>query len=145
MKHFYEKILPGLCVIVGINLTAKAQTKTENYILTSELLEATTDTTKSNLSAKSRIDKITYFDGLGREKMSIVSPKAGLSAGFGEIGTQFLNPSLATTVTYDGFGRVDREYLPGVVPNLNFTTSIDYADYPETSNLYSQKNTKILH
>ncbi len=139
MKHFYEKILPGLCVVLGINLTAKAQTKTENYILTSELLEATTDTTKSNLSAKSRIDKITYFDGLGREKMSIVSPKAGLSIETMALSSQLLNPSLATTVTYDGFGRVDREYLPGVVPNLNFTTAIDYADYPETSNLYSQK------
>ncbi|MGU9939384.1 DUF6443 domain-containing protein [Empedobacter brevis] len=139
MKHFYEKILPGLCVVLGINLTAKAQTKTENYILTSELLEATTDTTKSNLSTKSRIDKITYFDGLGREKMSIVSPKAGLSIETMALSGQLLNPSLATTVTYDGFGRVDREYLPGVVPNLNFTTAINYADYPETSNLYSQK------
>ncbi|MGV0830560.1 RHS repeat domain-containing protein [Empedobacter brevis] len=139
MKHFYEKILPGLCIIVGINLTAKAQTKTENYILTSELLEATTDTTKSNLSTKSRIDKITYFDGLGREKMSIVSPKTGLSIETMALSSQLLNPSLATTVTYDGFGRVDREYLPGVVPNLNFTTAIDYADYPETSNVYSQK------
>ncbi|MGV0752007.1 DUF6443 domain-containing protein [Empedobacter brevis] len=139
MKHFYEKILPGLCIIVGINLTAKAQTKTENYILTSELLEATTDTTKSNLSTKSRIDKITYFDGLGREKMSIVSPKAGLSIETMALSSQLLNPSLATTVTYDGFGRVDREYLPGVVPNLNFTTAINYADYPETSNVYSQK------
>ncbi len=139
MKHFYEKILPGLCIIVGINLTAKAQTKTENYILTSELLEATTDTTKSNLSTKSRIDKITYFDGLGREKMSIVSPKAGLSIETMALSGQLLNPSLATTVTYDGFGRVDREYLPGVVPNLNFTTAINYVDYPETSNVYSQK------
>ncbi|WP_019977081.1 DUF6443 domain-containing protein, partial [Empedobacter brevis] len=105
----------------------------------SELLEATTDTTKSNLSTKSRIDKITYFDGLGREKMSIVSPKAGLSIETMALSGQLLNPSLATTVTYDGFGRVDREYLPGVVPNLNFTTAINYADYPETSNVYSQK------
>ena len=136
MKHFYEQIILSFLAMLGINAVGQAQTKTENYILTKELLEATTDTTKANTSAKQHINKITYFDGLGREKLSIVSPKAGLST-FG-IGIGFQNPSLATKVTYDGFGRVDREYLPGVVGDLSYTEAVTYTDYPEAQ-VYSQK------
>ena len=139
MQHFYEKIILSFLAMLGINVVGQAQTKTENYILTKELLEATTDTTKANTSAKQHINKITYFDGLGREKLSIVSPKAGLSmAGFSNVGMEFINPSLATKVTYDGFGRVDREYLPGVVGDLSYTEAVTYTDYPEAQ-VYSQK------
>ncbi|TGN21923.1 DUF6443 domain-containing protein [Empedobacter tilapiae] len=139
MQHFYEKIILSFLAMLGINVVGQAQTKTENYILTKELLEATTDTTKANTSAKQYINKITYFDGLGREKLSIVSPKAGLSmAGFSNVGMEFINPSLATKVTYDGFGRVDREYLPGVVGDLSYTEAVTYTDYPEAQ-VYSQK------
>ncbi|MGV0923762.1 RHS repeat domain-containing protein [Empedobacter tilapiae] len=139
MQHFYEKIILSFLAMLGINVVGQAQTKTENYILTKELLEATTDTTKANTSAKQHINKITYFDGLGREKLSIVSPKAGLSmTGFSNVGMEFINPSLATKVTYDGFGRVDREYLPGVVGDLSYTEAVTYTDYPEAQ-VYSQK------
>ncbi|HAR72106.1 MAG TPA: hypothetical protein DCR77_01665 [Flavobacteriaceae bacterium] len=138
MKHFYEKIILSSFFVLGINLVVQAQTKTENYILTRELLEATTDTTKANTSKKQHINKITYFDGLGREKLSIISPKSGLSISTMAIPDQMLNPSLATKVTYDGFGRVNREYLPGVVGDLNYTDAITYTDYPE-SQVYSQK------
>lgn len=138
MKHFYEKIILSSFFVLGINSIVQAQTKTENYILTSELTESTTDTTKSNITKKDRIEKITYFDGLGREKVSIVSPKTSLGSITMALPSQPINLGLATQVTYDGFGRIDREYLPGTVSGIDFPGSITYSDYPEAQ-VYSQK------
>ena len=75
MKHFYEKIMLSSFFVLGLNLVIQAQTKQENYILTRELTEPTTNAAPENVTTKSRIDQITYFDGLGREKVSIISPK----------------------------------------------------------------------
>lgn len=141
MKHFYEKIMLSSFFVLGLNLVIQAQTKQENYILTRELTEPTTNAAPENVTTKSRIDQITYFDGLGREKVSIISPKNKdlITFGIGDIGIEFLNPSLATKITYDGFGRVDQEFLPGVVGDISYTENITYSDYPETSNVFSQK------
>ncbi|MBY0068212.1 DUF6443 domain-containing protein [Empedobacter falsenii] len=138
MKHFYEKIMLNSFFVLGINSIVQAQTKTENYILTSELTEATTNATQENVSTKSRIDKIIYFDGLGREKVSIVNSKTSFGIIEMALPSQLVNLGLATQVTYDGFGRIDREYLPGTVSGIEFPSSITYSDYPEAQ-VYSQK------
>ncbi len=133
MKFIYDKNIICLFAVLGINPVLNAQTKQENYILTRELTEATKDVSPENIKTKARVEKITYFDGLGREKMRIVLPIEQKNA--------FLFPAdsldsaqtigLATKVTYDGIGRIDQEYLPGVVHGINLPKTIVYDDYPE--------------
>ncbi len=140
MKFIYDKNIICLFAVLGINPVLNAQTKQENYILTRELTEATKDVSPENIKTKARVEKITYFDGLGREKMRIVLPIEQKNA--------FLFPAdsldsaqtigLATKVTYDGIGRIDQEYLPGVVHGINLPKTIVYDDYPE-QRVYSQK------
>ena len=102
---------------LGLSTTTYAQSTTENFVKSTECLD-------KNCTAKK--EAVTYYDGLGREKLSIVKG-AGSSATGG----------LATKITYDGFGRVDKEYLPGVVPNLSIAEP-DYSAYPDPL-VYSQK------
>ncbi|HCC94255.1 MAG TPA: hypothetical protein DEQ26_07990, partial [Flavobacteriaceae bacterium] len=122
----FFKIIPLVILsFLSFISSTKAQSKSENYILVREFIEATTDTAKSSLLEKKRIDNITYFDALGRESTKIINPKNDVA--------------IASKITYDAFGRVDKEYIPGLVPNINLPNSINYSDYPENSNHYAQK------
>ncbi|WP_322970751.1 DUF6443 domain-containing protein [Faecalibacter sp. LW9] len=97
-----------------------AQDRTKNYVL-SKICQ--TD------DCENKTQSIVYLDGLGREKVTIT--KANNDNSTSAIGSK---------ITYDGFGRVDQEFLPGSLsPSLGYTESFNYTDYPETSNLYTQK------
>ncbi|WP_336703641.1 DUF6443 domain-containing protein [Chryseobacterium indologenes] len=87
--------------LLGLLFTAMAtyaQSKTENYIQSKTCLSG--DCTK-------KTETITYFDGLGRPKQ-IVSVKATTTG-----------KDLVTPITYDGFGRQDKDILPVPATTLN--------------------------
>ncbi|TZG00042.1 RHS repeat-associated core domain-containing protein (plasmid) [Chryseobacterium panacisoli] len=87
--------------LLGLLFTAMAtyaQSTTENYIQSKTCLSG--DCTK-------KTETVTYFDGLGRPKQ-IVSVKATTTG-----------KDLVTPITYDGFGRQDKDILPVPATTLN--------------------------
>ncbi|MBF0596386.1 DUF6443 domain-containing protein, partial [Faecalibacter rhinopitheci] len=116
MKLFCKKtLLSSALLALGVS-NIHAQSTNHNYVLTKEPLVSTTDT--AQLNGNPKFENISYFDGLGRPTVSITKPNT--------------EKALATKVTYDGFGRTDKEYLPGVVAGINFPSTINYSNYPET-------------
>ncbi|UOB18368.1 DUF6443 domain-containing protein [Abyssalbus ytuae] len=77
------------------------QTQTENYIKTTIYQVETQDGAVSN---DNKIENITYYDGLGREKQNIAI-RAGEN-----------NEDIITHIEYDEFGRQVKEYLPYATP-----------------------------
>ena len=123
MKLFCKKtLLSSALLALGVS-NIHAQSTNHNYVLTKESLVSTTDT--AQLNGNPKFENISYFDDLGRPTVSITKPNT--------------EKALATKVTYDGFGRTDKEYLPGVVTGINFPSTINYSNYPETDKVYSQK------
>ncbi|ROH90618.1 RHS repeat-associated core domain-containing protein [Chryseobacterium cucumeris] len=79
-------------------MTAFAQSTTENYIHSKTCL---------NGDCSKKTETVTYFDGLGRPKQ-IISVKATTTG-----------KDLVTPITYDGFGRKDKDILPVPANTLN--------------------------
>ena len=114
-----KKVLQKSCFLLGlgISVVSYGQDTSKNFVKSTECL---------NNSCSEKKEAVTYYDGLGRENLSIVIG-AGNSATTG----------LATKITYDGFGRVDKEFLPGVISNLNYGEP-SYSAYGSEA-AYSQK------
>ncbi len=113
-----------------------AQTTTENYIKTTTYQDEFTSESAAT-TAGDKIESVTYFDGLGRPKQS-VAVKASPD-----------QKDLVTPITYDDFGRQDKEYLPYEASTNNasyktdaFDAVLDFYDtskYQNTANPYSEK------
>jgi RHS repeat-associated protein len=93
-KLFYFIVLLPIVVI--------GQTQTENYIKTTVY--------RGEQHTKPQIN-VTYFDGLGRPIQQIAHQQSGTGL------------DVVTPITYDGFGRQEKEYLP-YVPTT--TATLDY-------------------
>lgn len=84
---------------LNVTISQPATVITElNYIHNITPRKETTDVT--SLSDNSKIESITYFDGLGRARQSI-----GIRAGGN-------SEDIVTHIEYDEFGRMVKEYLP---------------------------------
>ncbi|MCB4797220.1 DUF6443 domain-containing protein [Neotamlana laminarinivorans] len=70
----------------------------ENYVYTITPTEATT--TVSSLSTNQKIEAVAYFDGLGRPIQNIAIRAGGNSE------------DIVTPISYDNYGRQDKDYLP---------------------------------
>ncbi len=131
-----KSICIALFVVLGV-VQVNAQTKSENYVKTTAYHTAVT--LESQVTQVSdTISSVTYYDGLGR-------PKQQIAVGQSPNGSDIITP-----ITYDGFGRQDKEYLPyaggangtgdynsnAVDEVLNFYNTTKYEN---TANPYSQK------
>ena len=107
---------------------SNAQSIDQNYIKTKECL---------NNDCSQYKQTITYFDGLGRPKQTLIlkaTPQGN---------------DIATPIEYDGFGRQPKDYLPvptaqnngNYIPDLVPTVQSYYntSDYDNTQNPYSEK------
>ncbi|CAH0336531.1 hypothetical protein FVB9288_02237 [Flavobacterium sp. CECT 9288] len=108
----------------------------ENFIYTEAPQKPFTSANYSSLPASQKQKTVTYFDGLGR-------PMQTIAIGQGGNGEDIITP-----VTYDGFGRQDKDYLPYTASSTgayrtdaltgvaNFYNTVKYEN---TLNPYSQK------
>ncbi|MBQ7157208.1 MAG: RHS repeat-associated core domain-containing protein [Bacteroidaceae bacterium] len=80
----------------------KAQSATQNYIVTERMLDA---------GGTRSVKSVQYYDGLGRPNVSVAN------------GVNTSGKSVCTMTKYDGMGRESRRWLPAVV-----TSSLDFVD-----------------
>jgi len=102
-------IIPIGALLITSFAHAQNLPSTENYIETRTYLEPVT----TSSSTAKQIHTVQYFDGLGRPKQ-VVNVKAS------PLGRDVVNP-----ITYDGFGRQTRDYLP--VPQLSTSNGAIYS------------------
>ncbi len=104
MKKFIYLLL---CTILS-NFFGYAQdaqpTVTQNYIYKTTLKERYLESQLSNAPNTDKLETIIYYDGLGREKQSVLVRQGG---SHNNAHTDIIVPS-----TYDIFGRQDKTYLP---------------------------------
>lgn len=112
------------------------QTITENYVKTTTY-RVPTSTTPSP-TALQKVVNVSYFDGLGRPIQQVAH------------GQSATGKDIVTPITYDAFGRQDKEYLPYVPTTMasqdyktsalsDVATFYNTAAYENTLNPYSQK------
>jgi RHS repeat-associated protein len=108
----------------------------ENFIYSSTPQKGIQEANYSTLTKADKIQSITYFDGLGR-------PMQSVAIGQGGNGEDIITP-----ITYDSFGRQDKEYLPyTAVSNgtyrstavIDAATFYNTAKYENTLNPFSEK------
>ena len=133
-----------LIILLVAQVQMHSQLSNENFIYTEAPQKPLTSANYSSLPASQKQKTVTYFDGLGR-------PMQTIAIGQGGNGEDIITP-----VTYDGFGRQDKDYLPYTAPSsgthrtnalsdvLTFYDNTKYdADFPNmtTANInpYSQK------
>lgn len=96
--------LPAVCLSLMICLTAAAQLSTNrNFVSSSEILKpsvTTPEQAESLTAVQDRLQKVSYYDGLGRTLQSVVVK--------GSNGDK----DIITPVSYDGYGREVTKYLP---------------------------------
>ncbi|HWT40515.1 MAG TPA: DUF6443 domain-containing protein, partial [Dongiaceae bacterium] len=120
----------------GLAVTLQPRTlvsDNQNYILSTSVLSAgaTTDADITNLSSAAIRQQITYFDGLGRPMQDIAIQAAPDGK------------DIVTPITYDGYGRQDKSYLPYAAGdttgsyrsaiNPTYTNSAQYLFYQQTA------------
>ncbi len=87
---FSAKIIPDPYIALGVS--------NQNYVLTRTFQVETQ--TGNVLNNKDVIENITYFDGLGRAIQNIAIKQSPLQK------------DIVTYMTYDAYGRMEKEYLP---------------------------------
>lgn len=87
---FSAKIIPDPYIALGVS--------NRNYVLTRTFQVETQ--TGNVLNNKDVIENITYFDGLGRAMQNIAIKQSPLQK------------DIVTYMTYDAYGRMEKEYLP---------------------------------
>ncbi len=87
-----------LYLIVWFPIMVIGQTTTENYIKS---------TTYKDSLAQNSVISITYFDGLGRPIQQIANAQSATGK------------NIVTPITYDAYGRQEKEYLPYTTQNSN--------------------------
>lgn len=128
-----KQILLLLGVVVGVGLNAQ-RTSTENYVYSKTYNSQPLDSTDM---VKPPTETVTYFDGLGRPKQSIIV-KGSVNG-----------KDLVTPVKYDGFGRQLLDILPVPVESKNggyheaiideSTANTYYSGMNLGANAYSEK------
>ncbi|MDC8002502.1 DUF6443 domain-containing protein [Aureisphaera galaxeae] len=91
-------------LFLSVSFLSLAQTSDENYVKSTTYRVETPD---GNVADNSKIESITYHDGLGRPKQTIALREGGN------------RQDLVTPITYDALGRQRKEFLPYANPNLN--------------------------
>ncbi|MDQ0477482.1 DUF6443 domain-containing protein [Chryseobacterium sp. MDT2-18] len=91
-KHLLKYLV---ALMMGTGLSQAQLTQTENYVYSKTYLSKTGDTLQ-----KPAMESVTYFDGLGRPKQSIIVK--GTPSG----------QDLVTPIKYDGFGRQTLDIFP---------------------------------
>jgi len=115
----------------------------ENYIYSRSYQVRPSGATDFGESDEGLIQNITYFDGLGRPIQQIALEQSPKDAA----GTK---KDIVTQMTYDGFGRMPQEWLPGPMDVGEFSalkTGVESAilghyatdKYENTANPYSEK------
>ncbi|MDC8006047.1 DUF6443 domain-containing protein [Aureisphaera galaxeae] len=103
-----------------------AQTPTENYIKSTSYSTPTSD---ENVTEEAKIETIMYYDGLGKPIQSISERGGGNKQ------------DLITHMSYDGYGRQSKEYLPlsKSLNNGNFYTPVSGTIVTELKGYYASK------
>lgn len=134
MKNIIYIIICCLCIVC---LKSNAQSN-RNYIYAKTYQQAKTTSTGTFVDETSSVQKVTYFDGLGRASQSV---GINQSAAQNDIVTHF---------EYDEYGRMEKEYLPyaeggdalgsfranAKAETVNF---YNVAKYDNTTNPYNEK------
>nr|WP_315176519.1 DUF6443 domain-containing protein [uncultured Flavobacterium sp.] len=131
-KHIYLLVL-----LLFSQIALYAQTlSSENFIYTEVPQQPRNESNYGTLTSSQKQKNVTYFDGLGR-------PMQTIAIGQGGNGEDIITP-----ITYDGFGRQDKEYLPytaatsGAYRTDAFTGVANFYNtvkYENTTNPFSQK------
>ncbi|WP_298899801.1 DUF6443 domain-containing protein [uncultured Psychroserpens sp.] len=103
-------------VFAFVSSIVLAQTTTENYVKSTTYKKAVK--TQSEIDAlidDDKIESVTYLDGLGRPKQSIVKQAGGHKQ------------HIVVPVFYDGYGRQVEDYLP-MQSLVTGSTALDYID-----------------
>jgi RHS repeat-associated protein len=125
-----------LYILLFFPILVIGQTTTENYVKTTTY-RVPTSTTPSP-TAWQKVVNVSYFDGLGRPIQQVAH------------GQSATGKDIVTPITYDAFGRQDKEYLPYVPTTMasqdyktnalaDVGTFYNTAAYENTLNPYSQK------
>lgn len=140
-----KKHISHLLLILFLAVSSFGQTlSNENFVYSSTPQKPVQEANYSTLIKNDKIQSVTYFDGLGR-------PMQSIAIGQGGNGSDIITP-----ITYDSFGRQDKDYLPytavsngtyrtnALIDVLTFYDNTKYdADFPNmtTANInpYSQK------
>jgi RHS repeat-associated protein len=116
-------------------LMAIGQTSTENWVKTTKYKTAQMTSLTNPLPIDATV-QVSYFDGLGRPTQSVSVMQSGT-------GTNIVTP-----ITYDSFGRKDKDYLPyvststgqSIEPDAITAVNTFYGSFGETTtNPYTQK------
>ena len=95
---------PLSLLLLFLPLGLLAQTSTQNYIKTTTYQVATRDgvdaVSGATLTTNEQMVNITYYDGLGRPKQQVAKRRAPNQK------------DLITPITYDEYGRQNKDYLP---------------------------------
>jgi hypothetical protein len=135
-KHIYLLLILFLSQVQTYSQTLS----NENFIYTETPQKAVKSATYSSLPATDKHKSVTYFDGLGR-------PMQTIAIGQGGNGEDIITP-----ITYDGFGRQDKDYLPytasstGAYRTDAFTGVVNFYNtekYENTANPFSQKEFEV--
>jgi hypothetical protein len=137
-----RKYIALLILLFFASLSITAQTfSDDNFIYTATPKKAIKSENFNTLTKEEMNQNVTYFDGLGR-------PIQNIAIGQGDGGLDIITP-----ITYDGFGRQEKEYLPYAssnggngYPKIDPITAINAAmsfygtdKYENTSNPFSEK------
>lgn len=127
MSYGYPLI--PLLGLLFFSLNSHAQTSTENYVLTRTYkqhdgkVKSTTDNSKYWGDASQVQTEVSYFDGLGKEKQTILV--------FGAPDKR----DLVTKSVYDKMNRPFKNYLPVALPSRNGKIQTDSSDYYNSANV----------
>jgi RHS repeat-associated protein len=122
IRSTLKNLISLLILVLGLNLYQSQLTGSENYVYSKTYFEPVA---ASSTTAKGS-ETVTYFDGLGRPKQTIMI-KGGKTA----------SNDLVIPVIYDCFGRQVRDYLP--VPQNSSSSGGIYtqdSDCSPTGNLF---------
>ena len=109
-----------VALMMGTGLSEAQLTQTENYVYSKTYLSKTGDTIQ-----KPAMETVTYFDGLGRPKQSIIVK--GTPSG----------QDLVTPIKYDGFGRQALDILPVPVQSTSSGYHAGIIDETTANTYYS--------
>ena len=102
-----------LFLIILFPILTLAQSQDQNYIKT-KIYKVASDSILDDEAADQTAVNITYFDGLGRPMQKRAYKQSASER------------DIVTPITYDGFGRQDKEYLPYVISR---GATLDYDEF----------------
>jgi RHS repeat-associated protein len=115
MKAYYNfKIVAFAFVVSILPQDFNAQTTTQNFVKkTIPISAVTTEAILNILPATSKVESISYIDGLGRPIQEVITKASPASF------------DIVQPIVYDQYGRQKKEYLPYVDPtnNASFKTN----------------------